>query len=100
MRQRFLLSLVSALFCASTAHAELKIDITKGNVDPLPIALPDLAGSGTGADIMRVVAADLERSGLFKPIDQAAFIEEISVGILLFLLRQLADFLLFAATAE
>lgn len=63
---------------SSPAHAVLHIDITQGKVEPLPIALPDLAGNDVGADIMRVVAADLERSGLFKPIDKSAFIEQIS----------------------
>ena len=44
----------------------------------MPIALPDLAGSEIGADITRVVSADLERSGLFRPIDKEAFIEQIT----------------------
>ncbi|MDX1975407.1 MAG: Tol-Pal system beta propeller repeat protein TolB [Rickettsiales bacterium] len=65
---------------ASPAHAVLKIDITKGNVEPLPIALPDLAGSSVGQDIMEVVSADLERSGLFRPIEQSSFIEEITAS--------------------
>jgi len=71
------ISIVS-LALAFPANAALRIDITSGNVEPMPIALPDLAGSGVGADIMRVVAADLERSGLFKPIDKNAFIEQIT----------------------
>lgn len=66
-------------FCfALPAQAALRIDITKGNVEPMPIALPNLAGSSVGADIMSVVSSDLERSGLFRPIDQGAFIEQIS----------------------
>lgn len=76
---RNILSLLALSLCfTAPAHAVLKIDITRGNVEPLSIALPDLAGSGAGADIMRVVAADLERSGLFRPIDQSAFIEQIT----------------------
>lgn len=72
---------VLLLVTAAGAHAQLKIDITKGNVDPLPIAIPDPSGSDsaaaqTGADIMRVVAADLERSGLFRPVDKNAFIDK------------------------
>jgi TolB protein len=72
--------LLAVTFIASPAHAVLKIDITKGNVEPMPIALPNLAGDSVGADIIRVVSADLERSGLFKPIDQSAFIEQITTG--------------------
>jgi len=69
---------VTVLMFASPAYAVLHIDINRGNVEPMPIALPDLAGGSVGADIIRVVSADLERSGLFKPIDQSAFIEQIT----------------------
>jgi TolB protein len=69
-----------ALVAAQPAGAEVRIDITRGNARPLPIAIPDLFGgqpqeTQLGKDIARVVAADLERSGLFKPIDQRAFIQ-------------------------
>jgi len=64
----------------SPASAEVRIDITRGHMKPLPIAIPELYGNTpqetqVGKDIARVVAADLERSGLFKPIDQRAFIQ-------------------------
>lgn len=61
------------------AHAVLEIDVNKGVVEPLPIAITDfLSGDQMGADIAGVVAADLRRSGLFAPIDKGAFIEKIS----------------------
>ena len=61
------------------ARALVEIDITKGNVEPLPIAITDfLSGGGLGAEISNIVAADLKRSGLFAPIDKGAFIEKIS----------------------
>jgi TolB protein len=76
---RLIYSLFAAfLFISTPAHAVLQIDITKGNVEPMPIALPDLPGDSIGAEIIRVVSADLERSGLFKPLDQGAFIEQIT----------------------
>ncbi len=54
--------------------------LRKGHVEPLPMALPDLAGKPeVGAEIMQVVSAGiLERSGLFRPIAKDAFIEEIT----------------------
>jgi TolB protein len=62
-----------------SARAEVVVDVTKGNVEPLPIAITDfLAGNDLGQKIAGVVAADLKRSGLFAPIDQGAFIEKIS----------------------
>src|SRR5262245_58228775 len=65
----------------SLAKAEPVIDITKGVVEPMPIAVP-VFGGGTqtdnqlGADIAHVISADLERSGLFAPIDEHAFIQQ------------------------
>lgn len=76
--RKFALMLVMAIMPLSSAHAVLRIDITKGNVEPMPIALPDLAGSAIGRQIMEVVAADLERSGLFRPLPQNAYIERIT----------------------
>ena len=52
------------------ARAELTLDITKGVVEPMPIAITDfLSGDQLGANITGVIAAVLERSGLFAPID-------------------------------
>ena len=76
MKRFFLFAFL--VFTAASAHAELRIDITRGNVNPLPVALPDFTGdSQLGADIIRVVSDDLERSGLFKPIDPRSFIEQV-----------------------
>ena len=65
----------------SALRAELNVDITQGFVEPLPVAVTEFYGAGeeearTGRDIAQVIAADLERSGLFRPIDQGAFIQD------------------------
>ncbi len=58
-----------------------------GETKPFPIAIPNFAGADpnlaqVGADIARVVSADLERSGLFAPIDPRAFIQQnVSVNL-------------------
>ena len=82
--KRFIITLWTA-FCAavltiSTAHAQLEIDITKGNIDPTPIAVPSFLGTdsqtrGLGKQISEVIRADLERSGLFRSLDPASFLE-------------------------
>ncbi len=64
-----------------SAHALLRIDITQGNVDPMPIAVPDFSGVSEsdkqiGADVARVIGANLERSGLFQPLDPRSFIQK------------------------
>jgi TolB protein len=76
---RIFTAVVAAFFAfTSPAHAVLHIDVTRGNVEPMPIALPNLAGNVVGQEIMEVVSADLERSGLFRPINQGSFIEKIT----------------------
>ena len=76
----FFLSLAMIFIAAGSAKAQLEIDITKGNIDPTPIAVPDFLASDSqsraiGADIASVVRADLERSGLFKSLNPSSFIE-------------------------
>ncbi|MBL0318097.1 MAG: Tol-Pal system protein TolB [Alphaproteobacteria bacterium] len=77
------LSLATAIVYPQPSHAVLRIDITQGKIEPLPVAITDpVAGlpsdSQMGNDIMNVVKADLKRSGLIAPIDKGAFIEHIT----------------------
>ena len=66
-------------FAASQARADIVIDVNRGNVQPMPIAITDfLSGDQMGTEISQIIAADLKRSGLFAPIDKGAFIEKIS----------------------
>ncbi|WP_176085525.1 Tol-Pal system beta propeller repeat protein TolB [Martelella sp. HB161492] len=69
---------LSMMFVAP-ANALVEIDISQGNVAPLPIAITDFASDdGIGAQISDVVSADLKRSGLFAPVDKAAFIQNMT----------------------
>ncbi|HUU67433.1 MAG TPA: Tol-Pal system beta propeller repeat protein TolB [Methyloceanibacter sp.] len=73
-------ALLGAVSAPAPAHAVVELDITQGTIQPLPIAIVDFA-PGLGIDpeaareISDIVAKDLQSSGLFAPIDQAAFIE-------------------------
>jgi TolB protein len=74
-------ALAVALGAGAPARAELNVDITQGFVEPLPVAITDFYAetveeSKTGKDLAAVVSGDLERSGLFRPIDQGAFIQD------------------------
>ncbi|MSO84978.1 MAG: Tol-Pal system protein TolB [Rhodospirillales bacterium] len=71
---------LGAIGALSPARAELRIDITRGTVEPMPIAVtPFLGGNPAeqnhGRNVARVISANLERSGLFRPIDPKAFIQ-------------------------
>ena len=70
--------LTALLIGLSSAHALVEIDITKGNVEPFPIAITDFSGQKIAQDIAGVVEADLRNSGLFKTLDKAAFIQKIT----------------------
>ena len=54
------------------------IDVNRARTDPIPIAIPDFAGTGEagqiGRDMAQVITDDLARSGLFRPIDRAVFL--------------------------
>lgn len=68
-----------ALAASQPARAVLEIDITQGVVEPLPVAITDFVSSDAiGQEISAVITADLKRSGLFAPIDKAAFIETVT----------------------
>ena len=66
----------------SPAHAVVEIDITQGQIQPMPIAIAPFLGEGgqpgLEGDITDIVTADLQGSGLFKPADPQAFIERIA----------------------
>ena len=57
--------------------------IPEGDFAPLPIAIPNFV-AGTPSDgevavgVTQVITNNLKRSGLFAPIDQAAYIEKIA----------------------
>ena len=67
---------------AGRAMAQLRVDITQGTIQPMPIAIPPFVGAAGSVDelsqnVAQVVTADLKRSGLFAPVDPSAFIEPV-----------------------
>ena len=82
------LAAVTVLVLASSllsgpARAELHVTVDQGTAQPLPIAIPDFhspnaADAAAAQNIAKVVRADLERCGLFHPLDPKSFIEKIA----------------------
>jgi TolB protein len=67
---------------AGLAFAQVKGTVTEGNINPLRIAVPVFGAANSqdaqlASGVAGVVSADLERSGLFAPLDPASFIEHI-----------------------
>src|SRR5260370_40487434 len=73
----------AGLLLPSHGRAQTKLVIPEGNVAPLPIAIPNFvagtpADGEVGAGVAGVITNNLKRSGLFAPIDPAAFIQKIT----------------------
>src|ERR1700735_108803 len=77
----FFFCLLIPVLSPLAAHADIHVDITRGNVEPIPIAIPSFFGSGGnpwkfGRDIAEVVTNALVRSGLFSAVDPKAFVQD------------------------
>ncbi len=81
-------------FSATNAYSLIEIDITRGNLDPLPIAVSPLFqddGSkknsineikieNLGSEISYVVENNLKMSGLFDPLNKEAFLQKPDIA--------------------
>ena len=83
-RDFFLFSFSFVLFLSfvNIALSQVKIDITRGRVEPMPIAIAQFVISGgsdenIGRRISSVISNDLERSGLFRPINENSFVQQL-----------------------
>lgn len=68
---------------SAPAHAQLRVSVEEGHLNPMPIAVVDFIGASgpaqqLGRDVSGVIRANLDRSGLFRPIPSSAFIERVS----------------------
>ena len=84
-----ILLLISLFFLPINANALIEVDITRGNLNPLPIAVSPLSidknskknfekilkKKNIGAEIAIVVENNLKASGLFNPLNRDAFLQ-------------------------
>ena len=68
---------------AAAQNGPLRIEITEGVIEPLPVAIPDLVpenaeAAAMGQQLSRVIAADLAGTGLFREVPSTAFISQIT----------------------
>jgi TolB protein len=85
-RRQLIAGAAATLFTPALARAQAPaapgsavIDVDRARIAPIPIAIPALIGGAgdttrLGQDLVNVISNDLGRSGLFRPIDPAAFI--------------------------
>ena len=90
--------LIISIFCffifSSSAIALVEIDITRGNLDPLPIAVSPLylePGSkdvkqgdkvikNIGEEISKIIEVNFKRSGLFNPLKKDSFVQKPDIA--------------------
>jgi len=84
LSRRQLLSGMASLgvMTGGPAFGQKRLIIPEGDFAPLPIAIPNfVAGTPSdgevGVGVTQVITNNLKRSGLFAPIDQAAYIEKV-----------------------
>jgi len=65
---------VGTLALSNPAHALVKIVVSGGDFEPLPIGIPTFSSTDPvlAAEITSIIVADLKRSGLFVPLDAAS----------------------------
>lgn len=87
--KKFLITLLTALFVLNApAKAELNVSISGATQAPVPVAFPHIMSDNNGigaflgfsyaGKVRDVVLADLERSGLFRIINERSYIQKFS----------------------
>ena len=84
MKNKVYLIFLFIVFFAKNSFALIEIDITRGNLTPLPVAVSPLyvesKSSETleeievGSEISRIIEINLSRSGLFNPLEKDSFV--------------------------
>ncbi len=67
---------LAAVGTASTARAQLTIDMTRPSFEPVPIAVVDFKGDAVGAQMAGVIRNNLQNCGLFRVIPSSAYIQK------------------------
>jgi len=92
--KKIILTIIHLLVFNTYALALVEVDITRGNLDPLPIAVSPMhveAGSkevkkddkvikDIGAEISKVIEVNFRRSGLFNPLKKDSFVQNPDVA--------------------
>ncbi len=94
MIKKITLSLIILLLGTVQLYALIEVDITRGNLDPLPVAVSPLSSDKNtddelskdlkikqiGYKISEVVENNLKNSGLFNPLNKDAFLQKPDIA--------------------
>ena len=91
MKKTIYIFLINFLFFTNL-HALIEVDITRGNLDPLPIAVSplhvdiksenfqDLKVKDLGAEIAKIIEKNFRNTGLFNPLKKEAFVQKPDIA--------------------
>jgi len=95
MRQKFLIIFIFCLFLKpGISYSLVEIDITRGNLDPLPISVSpfftdetskekikkNLDINNLGLEISKVIENNLSKTGLFDTLDRESFLQKPDIA--------------------
>ena len=90
--KKILFIIVIFLFSFSYSNALIKVDITRGNLDPLPIAVSPLHVDESsdksqqidikklGINISSIIEKNFKSTGLFNPLKREAFVQKPDIA--------------------
>ena len=90
--KKLLYFFITNLFLLSKSFALIEIDITRGNLDPLPIAVSplhlDIKSENydgikiklLGDDISKIIENNFRSTGLFNPLKKEAFVQKPDIA--------------------
>ena len=90
MKNILFLIFLFIVFFAKSSFALIEIDITRGNLNPLPVAVSPLYVESkssevlkeikVGSEISKIIETNLLRSGLFNPLEKESFVQEPDIA--------------------
>ncbi len=91
MKKIFLIFIINIIFL-NPLHALIEVDITRGNLDPLPIAVSplhvdiksemyqELKVKELGSNISEIIEKNFKNTGLFNPLRKEAFVQKPDIA--------------------
>ena len=94
MKKNIAIIISFIIFFNINAYALIQVDITRGNLNPLPVAVSplfidsvseskvfkELGGLKIGLEISKIIENNLKKTGLFNPLNQDAFIQKPDIA--------------------
>ena len=90
--KKIFISFIIIFLNISYAHSLIKVDITRGNLDPLPIAVSPLYVDGSsessslfkvknlGVEVSNIIEKNIKSTGLFNPLSKDAFVQKPDIA--------------------